>query len=61
MIALKITIAIIFAFFLFMGVFIAIANLIFDRVEISDHVERMRLQQVRAQKNVLKRKRKILH
>lgn len=56
MIAIKITFAIIFAFLLFVGAFLAISTLIFDRVEISDHTERMRLQDVKTQKNFERRK-----
>lgn len=51
MIAIKITFALIFAFILFVGAFLAISTWIFDKVEISDHVERMKLQKVRAKQN----------
>lgn len=62
MIALKITLALIFAFFLFIGAFIAISRWIFDKVEISDHLERLRLQQVNTERGLeRKRQRKIYY
>lgn len=51
MIAIKILLAIIFAFLLFIGAFVAISTWIFDKVEISDHTERMKLQKIRAHRN----------
>ncbi|MGK7392304.1 MAG: hypothetical protein ACNS60_18265 [Candidatus Cyclobacteriaceae bacterium M2_1C_046] len=56
MIAIKITFAIIFAFILFVGAFLAIAKLIFDQVELSDHMERMKLQEVKAERSINKRR-----
>lgn len=58
MIALKLIVALIFGFLLFVGAFMAISSWIFDRVEISDHMERMKLQEVRAKRNADKRKQK---
>lgn len=57
MIAIKITFALIFAFIFFVGAFLAIAKLIFDQVEVSDHMERIKLQKVRADKNIDKKRR----
>lgn len=61
MIALKLIVALIFGFLLFIGAFMAISSWIFDRVEISDHMERMKLQEVRAKKNANKRKQKRIY
>ena len=57
MIAIKIILAILFAFMLFIGAFLAISTWIFDKVEISDHIERMQLQKVHARKVNTRRKR----
>jgi hypothetical protein len=61
MIALKLILALLFGFLLFIGAFMAISSWIFDRVEISDHMERMKLQEVRAKRNADKRKQKRIY
>lgn len=60
-IAIKLILALIFGFLLFVGAFMAISSWIFDRVEISDHMERMKLQEVRAKRNANKRKQKRIY
>lgn len=60
-IAIKLILALIFGFLLFIGAFMAISSWIFERVEISDHRERMKLQEVRAKRNANKRKQKRIY
>lgn len=61
MIALKLILALIFGFLLFVGAFMAISNWLFDKVEISDHMERMKLQEIRAKRSTDKRKQRRIY
>ena len=59
MIALKLILAFVFGFLLFVGAFMAISSWLFDRVEISDHMERMKLREIKIKNNIRRKQNRL--